>query len=198
MDNSEQAQDYKDKKENVERGRLGSRLPRFHILGVNILLVFSETNLLLHLLEVDVGNSVITIKNASNLLQSRALGLNIEEPDEHKLKEVPESVEQHEVPVVGKVVPGQQVGLVTKSKDSLNSDIQNHHALSTETEGKNLQSVSDQEARKADIIEDTEEPDEDDLGIAGASVGFARVLVDSTSNCPAYKRNYHTGDGRQE
>ena len=71
----------------------------------------SELSLLLNLVKINVGNSVLAIENLGNLLESRALGLNVEEVDEDKLDGIPESVEQHEVPVVGESGPSKLVGL---------------------------------------------------------------------------------------
>jgi hypothetical protein len=49
-----------------------------------------KNSLLLSVLEVNLCNiSIITIKDSSNLLQSRSLGLNVEEEDEGELDSDP-------------------------------------------------------------------------------------------------------------
>ena len=67
--------------------------------------------LLLDLLEIDVGNGILAIKDTSNLLKGRTLGLHVEEVDKDQLDSVPECVEHHDVPVPGQVIPRQIVGL---------------------------------------------------------------------------------------
>lgn len=71
----------------------------------------SELDLLLDLLEVDVGGRVVSVEDARNLLEGGALGLDVEEVDEDEFAQVPDGVEEEEVPVVGHVVPGELVGL---------------------------------------------------------------------------------------
>jgi hypothetical protein len=172
-----------------------------------------NSSLLLDLGEIDVGNSIITIKDTGNLLKSRALGLDVEVPDEDKLTEIPKSVEEHEVPVVGEVVPCKLVGLVTDSKDGLNGNVHDHHTLGTEMEGKNLEGVGDEKAGETNVVEDTEDPNSGDLSIAGACVGVRdttvrvifsggssvfRVLVDTTSDGPEEETENHTRDSSKE
>lgn len=77
----------------------------------DVFLLAGEMSLLLNLREVDVGNGVVAVKDASNLLEGRALCLDVEEVHEDELEEVPEGVEEHKVPVLGKVVPRELVGL---------------------------------------------------------------------------------------
>jgi hypothetical protein len=107
------------------------------------------------------------------------------------------SVEQHKVPVVGKVEPGQLVGLVTESQDGLDGDVHNHHALGTEAKGQNLEGVGNEQTREAHVVKGGEEPDEDELGVAGARVGAVRVLVDGAADGPAHKGEAHAA-GRDE
>ncbi|KAI6757422.1 hypothetical protein HG531_003247 [Fusarium graminearum] len=136
-----------------------------------------NSSLLLDLGEIDVGNSVITIEDTGNLLESWALGLNVEVPDENKLTEIPESVKEHKVPVVGEVVPGKLVGLVSNGEDGLDGDVHDHHTLGTEMEGKDLKGVGDEETRETNVVEDTEDPDSGDLSIASAFVRQASGSV---------------------
>lgn len=72
-------------------------------------------NLLLHLVEIDMGNGILAVEDTGDLLECGALGLGVEEVDEDKLDSVPEGVEEHEVPVVGEVVPGELVGLARRT-----------------------------------------------------------------------------------
>jgi hypothetical protein len=172
-----------------------------------------NSSLLLDLSEIDVGNSIITIEDTGNLLKSGALGLDVEIPDEDKLTKIPESVEEHEVPVVGEVVPGKLVCLVSNGEDGLNGDVHDHHALGTEVERKNLKGISDEETRETNVVEDTEDPNSGDLSITGTCVGVRdttirlffcgrssvfRVLVDTTSDGPEEETENHTGDSSKE
>jgi hypothetical protein len=72
-----------------------------------------QLDLLLHLLKVDMGDSVVAIEDAGNLLEGGALGLDVEEVHEEELAEVPEGVEEHEVPVLGHILPSELVGLAS-------------------------------------------------------------------------------------
>ncbi len=54
------------------------------------LLNVGEVNLLLDLLEVDVGNGVLAIEDLGDLLEGGSLGLNVDEVDPDELDEVPE------------------------------------------------------------------------------------------------------------
>jgi len=65
-------------------------------------------------------------------------------------------------------------------------------------EGQDLESVGDEKTRETDIVEDTEDPNPDDLCVAGALVGLARVLIDSSDDGPADERANHAEDGNQE
>lgn len=169
--------------------------------------------LLLDLGEIDMGNSLITIKDTGNLLEGGALGLNIEIPDEDKLTEVPEGVEEHEVPVVREVVPRKLVGLVSNGEDGLDSNVHDHHTLSTEVEWENLKGVGDEQTRETNIVEAAEDPNSSDLSIASALVGVCnttiwsicsgrscvfRVLVDTTGDSPEDETEDHTRDGSKE
>lgn len=152
----------------------------------------SNLRLLLQLLKVNMHNRIVAIENTSNLFQSRALGLHVEEEDEEELTKVPEGVEEHKVPVVGEVVPRKLVGLaivksqqrlvckkewqfvgvdvLSNSKNSLYGNVHDGHTLGTEMEGQNLKRVGDKEAGETNVVEDAEEPDKDDLGVTGGCV----------------------------
>lgn len=65
-------------------------------------------------------------------------------------------------------------------------------------EGQDLESVGDEQAGEANVVEDTEDPDEDELRVAGAVVGCVRVVIDSTGDGPADERANHAEDRDQE
>lgn len=98
---------------------------------------------------------------------------------------------------MGKVEPGQLVGLVTESQDGLDGDVHNHHTLGAEAKGQNLEGVGNEKTREAHVVKGGEEPDEDELGVAGARVGAVRVLVDGAADGPAHKGEAHAA-GRDE
>lgn len=100
------------------RPALVGGLPR---LGPHeLVLVLGCVHLLLDLVQVGVGDCLVAVEDLGDLLEGRAPGLDVEEPHKDELHRVPEGVEQHEVPVVGHVVPGELVGLaVVKKKRNL-------------------------------------------------------------------------------
>lgn len=71
---------------------------------------------------------------------------------------------------------GAEWHLRAESKDGLDGDVHNHHTLGTEVEGQDLESITDEQTRETDIVEDTEDPDEDDLGIAKSGLGGIAVV----------------------
>lgn len=108
------------------------------------------------------------------------------------------SVEEHEVPVLGQAVPGDLVGLVAEGEDGLDGDVHEHHALGAQLEGQDLEGVGDEHAGEADVVEDAEEPDEDELGPAGGGVAQPRVLVEGAADGPAGEGDDHARDGDEE
>lgn len=82
-----------------------------HVGGRDVLVVLGGVNVLLDLVHVDVGDGIVAVEDARDLLEGGALGLDVEEPDEDELDRVPQGVEQHEVPVLGEGVPRKLVGL---------------------------------------------------------------------------------------
>lgn len=198
------------------RARSDARLVGVHVLLDDLLLVHLRLHLFLDLLQGQVGNGLFAVEDTSDLLQGRALGLDVEEVDEDKLAEVPQlavrvssarqggevqkgtySVEQHEVPVVGQALPGEQVGLVADGEDGLNDNVHDHHALGTQLEWENLESVGDKQTGEANIVKDSKEPDEGQLGNTGSVVGAVRVLVDGADDGPDHKGHAHA-TGRDE
>lgn len=62
-----------------------------HVLLEDLLLVHLGMDVLLDLVEVDVGDDGIgSVEDLGNLLEGRALGLDVEEVDEDELDKVPE------------------------------------------------------------------------------------------------------------
>lgn len=103
--------------------------------------------------------------------------------------------------------------ILSNGKDGLNSDVHDHHTLGTEVERKNLKSVGNEQAGETDIVEDAEEPDESNLGIASTSVGVSDttirlllggrslklgVLVNAPGEGPEDESEDHTRDGSEE
>jgi len=70
---------------------------------------------------------------------------------------VTHSVEQHEVPVVREVVPGQEVGLGAQGQHGLHRQVHDHHTLGAQLVGQDLEGIGDEQARETDVVEDTEE-----------------------------------------
>ena len=85
-----------------------------HRVVRDVLLVFGVVDVLLDLAHVDVCDCRVAVEDSGDLLEGGAFGLDVEEPDEDQLAEVPERIEQHEVPVVGEVVPSELVGLAAR------------------------------------------------------------------------------------
>lgn len=100
--------------------------------------------------------------------------------------------------MLGQPVPGNPVGLVAESQHGLDGDVHEHHALGAHLEGQDLEGVGDEHAGEADVVEDAEEPDEDELGPAGRGVVHARVLVEGAADGPAREGDDHARDGDEE
>lgn len=152
----------------------------------------SDVYLLLYFVHVNMGHGFVAVKDASDLLQRRALGLDVDEVDEGQFDQVPEGIEEHEVPVMGEIVPRQDVGLVADGEDGLDRDVHDHHALGAELERQDFERVGDQEPGEADVVEDAEQPDEDQLRVPGTRVAAVRVLVHGPRDGPADKGGNHT------
>lgn len=102
--------------------------------------------------------------------------------------------------------------VLANGEDSLDGNVHDHHALSTEVERQNLKSVGNEETGETNGVEDTEEPDEGQLGIAGTLVGDLdtvgellrdgnldlRVLVDGTGDGPEGEGGDHAAGGGEE
>jgi hypothetical protein len=65
-------------------------------------------------------------------------------------------------------------------------------------EWQDLESIGNKKARETNVVENTEEPDEDQLGISGASVLATRVFIDGTDNGPADERTNHAENCSQK
>lgn len=70
---------------------LNGRLGRVHVLLEDLLLVDMGVDVLLDLVEVEVGDDgLVAVEYLGDLLEGRALGLDVEEVDEDELDKVPE------------------------------------------------------------------------------------------------------------
>ena len=68
-------------------------------------------NLLFDLAHVNLGDGALAVKDAGDFLERRSLCLDVDKVNKAELYRVPDGVEQHKVPVVGKALPGELVGL---------------------------------------------------------------------------------------
>ena len=95
------------------------------------------------------------------------------------------------------VVPGQGIGLGAEGEGGLDSDVHDHDALGAEMEGQNLEGVGDEQTREANVVEDAEDPDEEDLRDAEA-VGVVVAVVHGGHDGPEREGDDHARDGSQE
>ena len=145
-----------------------------------------------------MSNHVVAVEDLGDLLESRALGLDVDKVDEDELNKDPECVEEGEVPVARQVLPRDGVGLVADGEDGLDCDVHDHQTLGAETEGQNLESVGDEQTGPGDGVEDAENPDDGDLDVSGGLVGVAGVLVDCRGDSPDGEHDDHTGGTDEE
>lgn len=68
-------------------------------------------DLLLHLVQVDMSNGAVSIKDLGEFLEGGTFGFDVEEVDEDKFDEDPDCVDEREIVVMGKVVPCNWVGV---------------------------------------------------------------------------------------
>lgn len=81
------------------------------MLNLLVLIHRISPELFLHLRNVDMSHSLITIKNSCNLFKRRAFGLNIYEVHKDELHANPQCVEEGEVPVLGEIFPRDRIRL---------------------------------------------------------------------------------------
>lgn len=93
---------------------------------------------------------------------------------------------------------GTRVYVLSNGQDGLDDNVHNHHTLGAKVEGQDLEGVRDQQTGEPNVVKDSKDPDEDELGVPGTLVGAARVLVDGAGDGPADKRGDHAADGDQE
>lgn len=74
---------------------------------------------------------------------------------------------------MGQVVNREGVGLGREGEDGLNGDVHDHHALGAEVERQDFEGVGDQQPRETDRVEDTKDPDEDNLA---DTIAFGRIV----------------------
>ena len=74
--------------------------------------------LLLDLLQANLGNGVVAVKDSRNFFKSWALCFDVEVVDKDEFAKVPQSVEKHEIPMTWEVVPCKLVRLATRPGQS--------------------------------------------------------------------------------
>lgn len=90
-------------------------------------------------------------------------------------------------------------------QDSLNGDVHNHQTLRAQLVRQNLQRVADEQTTPAEGVEDTKDPDKEDLDVTGGRVCVSRdwlssnhdivlgrVLVNGGTNRVADEAYHHT------
>jgi len=161
-----------------------------------------------------MSHSFFAIEDLGDLFESGALGLDEDEIDPEEFNEIPTlqtqsvlanrrykeaggleesrtySVEDPEVIRLGQLGNGNVVGLSWKSEDGLHSHVHDQDTLGTEMVRKDFQGVGDEKTRKSNRIEDTEDPDEDNLG---DTKGFrlALILVLGSHDGPEHEGQGH-------
>lgn len=76
---------------------------------------------------------------------------------------------------------GDLLRLLTHSQRGLHGDIHDHQSFSAKAEGQDLESIGDEEPGPGEGVEEVEEPDKRDLGIAGAGVDLVGVFINGGS-----------------
>lgn len=112
-----------------------------------------DSNLLLHLLEVEVGHGrVLAVDDLGQLLEGRALGFDVHEVDEGQLAEDPASVDEVQLPGVrlAEGLEGDRVGVRVEAQRRLHHDVEDHEALSPQPVRQDLDRVPDQQTRPGD------------------------------------------------
>lgn len=111
----------------------------------------------------------------------------------HEKKRLAYSVEAPEVPLVGKVLEGDGVGLVANGESDLDEEVHDHQATSTESIRSDLQCVGDDQTRPRDGVADVEEPDEGDLRVSELlDLSLSRGFEACGDNGPGQEENQHT------
>lgn len=169
-------------------------------------------NLFLDLSHGDMRDSILAIENAGDLLKGWSLGLGVDEVHEGQFDADPAlrivrvcscsldivktySVEESQIPVLRKTIPGNRIGLTTDSEYSLDGDVHDHETLGSKSVWENLESIGDKKARPGEGVEDTEDPDEGNLSVASRLVSPVGILVDGASDGPGDEGADHA-DGR--
>lgn|SRR5687767_9367176 len=103
------------------------------------------------------------------------------------------SVEAPEVPVVGKVLEGDGVGLVADGESDLDEEVHDHQTTSTESVWGDFKSVGDDQTGPGDGVTDVEEPDEGDLGVSETlDLCLAGGFEAGSNDCPGQEEQQHT------
>ena len=175
-------------------------------------LLLCDLNLLLDLLEINMRHlGIITIEDLSQLLESGTPGLDVEEVDEAEFDEDPNRIDERQVPVVRKVLPRNWVGitnvvsfiqkggyiyfffkknLLSENQWCLYRQVHNHDTLGAQAVGQNLDRVGDEKTRPGNGVEYREEPDKDDLWVAG-SLDILGSFVNGGNDSPGEEHENH-------
>lgn len=94
-----------------------------HVVVEGDILVKLSMNSLGNLMKVDMSYCIIAVEDSRNLLERRTLSLWVEEINESQLHHVPQSVEQHEIPMLGEVVPREFVRLAKTAVSFIQYDM---------------------------------------------------------------------------
>ena len=68
---------------------------------------------------------------------------------------------------------GERVGLGRQGQDGLDCDVHDHDTLGTEMERQDFQGIGDKETRETNGVEDTKDPDKDNLA---DTIAFRRIV----------------------
>lgn len=101
------------------------------------------------------------------------------------------SVEEPEVPSMGQVVNRQRVGLSRQGENGLNGNVHDHHTLGAQAERQDFEGIGDKETRETNGIEDTKDPDKDNLADTVTLHPTGR-FISAGQGCPNGEGNNHT------
>jgi hypothetical protein len=74
---------------------------------------------------------------------------------------------------MGQVVNREWIRLGREGENGLNGDIHDHHTLGAEVERQDFEGIGDKETRETNRVEDTKDPDKDNLP---DTIAFRRIV----------------------
>jgi hypothetical protein len=98
--------------------------------------------------------------------------------------------------VAGEVLESQGVGIGVECESALNGQVHDHKTLGTQLVRQDLNGVADEQTGPGERVEDLEEPDEEDHGVAGA--GGVVLVVETRGEGPEDEGAEHTASGSKE